>query len=120
LKLIYNNLTARQEGLPAGGSRTVYSYDSRREKNIHIYGGKVVENVVQAIARCIVGEQMIRISKKYRVVLTVHDAVMVLVRDYEAKEARDYVEQCMRWVPEWATGLPVNCESGVGKSYGEC
>jgi DNA polymerase I-like protein with 3'-5' exonuclease and polymerase domains len=120
LKLIYNNLTARQEGLPAGGSRAVYSYDSRREKNIHIYGGKVVENVVQAIARCIVGEQMIRISKKYRVVLTVHDAVMVLVRDYEAKEARDYVEQCMRWVPEWATGLPVNCESGVGKSYGEC
>jgi DNA polymerase len=120
LKLIYNNLTARQEGLPAGGSRTVYSYDSRREKNIHIYGGKVVENVVQAIARCIVGEQMIRISKKYRVVLTVHDAVMVLVRDYEAKEARDYVEQCMRWVPEWATGLPVDCESGVGKSYGEC
>jgi DNA polymerase I-like protein with 3'-5' exonuclease and polymerase domains len=120
LKLIYNNLTARQEGVPAGGSRTVYSYDSRREKNIHIYGGKVVENVVQAIARCIVGEQMIRISKKYRVVLTVHDAVMVLVRDYEAKEARDYVEQCMRWVPEWATGLPVDCESGVGKSYGEC
>jgi len=26
----------------------------------------------------------------------------------------------MRWVPDWAEGLPVNCESGVGKSYGEC
>lgn len=120
LKLIYNNLTSRTEGLVGGGSRLVYSYDSRREKNIYIYGGKVVENVVQGLARCVVGEQMLRISKKYRVVLTVHDAVMTLVRDYEVAEARKYVEECMRWVPDWAEGLPVDCESGIGKNYGEC
>lgn len=120
LKLIYNNLTSRTEGLVGGGSRLVYSYDSRREKNIYIYGGKVVENVVQGLARCVVGEQMLRIAKKYRVVLTVHDAVMTLVRDYEVAEARKYVEECMRWVPDWAEGLPVDCESGIGKNYGEC
>lgn len=120
LKLVYNNLTSRTEGLVGGGSRLVYSYDSRREKNIYIYGGKVVENVVQGLARCVVGEQMLRISKKYRVVLTVHDAVMTLVRDYEVAEARKYVEECMRWVPDWAEGLPVDCESGIGKNYGEC
>ena len=85
-----------------------------------IYGGKVVENVCQAIARCIIGEQMLRIAKKHKVVLTVHDSIVCCVPDAEAEEAKAYVEQCMRWVPEWATGLPVNCEAGIGKNYGEC
>jgi hypothetical protein len=26
----------------------------------------------------------------------------------------------MRWTPEWADGLPINCESGTGKTYGDC
>lgn len=120
LKLMYTNLRSTTEGLPEGGSRVVYSYDSRKEKGIYIYGGKVVENVVQALARCVVGEQMIRISKRYQVVLTVHDAVMCVVKNDRIEDARAYVEECMRWVPDWATGLPVNCESGVGDNYGDC
>lgn len=96
-----------------------FSYKTRRGRT-RIYGGKVIENVCQAIARCIIGEQMLRISKKYKVVLTVHDAIAIVCRDVDVEEARHYVEECMRWVPEWAEGLPVNCESGVGKSYGDC
>jgi len=96
-----------------------YQYKTRYGWN-KIYGGKVIENVCQAIARCIIGEQMIRISKRYNVVLTVHDAVACIAKEEEAKEAQAYVEECMRWTPAWAEGLPVNCESGFGKSYGEC
>ena len=48
------------------------------------------------------------------------DKAAVCVKDEEVDEAQAYIEQCMRWTPEWAEGLPVNCESGVGKSYGEC
>lgn len=96
-----------------------FSYKTRKGRT-RIYGGKVIENVCQAIARCIIGEQMLRISKKYKVVLTVHDAIAIVCRDVDVEEARYYVEECMRWVPEWAEGLPVNCESGVGKSYGDC
>jgi DNA polymerase I-like protein with 3'-5' exonuclease and polymerase domains len=92
-----------------------FHYKTRRGRT-KIYGGKVIENVCQAIARCIIAEQMLRIAKKYKVVLTVHDAIAVCVRDVEADEAQAYVEKCMRWVPEWATGLPVDCESGAGKS----
>ena len=87
---------------------------------IDIYGGKVIENVCQALARCIIGEQMIKISKRYDVVLTVHDAVACIVPENEAEEAQAFVEECMRWTPEWATGMPVNCESGYGRSYGDC
>jgi DNA polymerase len=96
-----------------------YAYDAKRGIN-KIYGGKLVENVCQGLARCIIGEQMIKISTKYKVVLTVHDAVACIAREEEAQEAVAYVEECMRWVPDWATGLPLNCEAGFGKNYGEC
>jgi DNA polymerase I-like protein with 3'-5' exonuclease and polymerase domains len=96
-----------------------FHYKTRKGRT-RIYGGKVVENVCQAIARCIIAEQMLKIGRKYKVVLTVHDAIAVCVRDCDVEEAQAYVEECMRWVPEWATGLPVNCESGKGKSYGDC
>ena len=95
-----------------------YSYKTRRGPN-HIYGGKVIENVTQALARCIIGEQMLKIAKRYRVVLTVHDSVVACVRNGEVEEAQAYIEQCMRWTPEWAAGLPVNCESDIGVRYGE-
>ena len=94
-----------------------YMYDTRKGPS-RIYGGKVVENVCQGIARCIIGEQMLKIAKRYRVVLTVHDSVVACVAEQEAEEAQAYVEQCMRYVPSWATGLPVNCESEVHKTYG--
>jgi len=96
-----------------------YSYSSRRGR-IKIYGGKVVENVCQALARCVIGEQMLRISKRYKVALTVHDAIMAVVKEEEAEEAKAYVEECMKWRPSWALTLPLSCEVGVGKSYGEC
>jgi DNA polymerase len=96
-----------------------YQYKTRYGWN-KIYGGKVIENVCQAIARCIIGEQMICIAKRYNVVLTVHDAIACVVKDEEVLEAQAYIEECMKWTPEWAAGLPVSCESGYGKSYGDC
>ena len=102
------------------GEKGIEFHYQTRKGRTRIYGGKVIENVCQAIARCIIAEQMLKINKRYKVVLTVHDAIAVCVRDSEVEEAQKYVEECMRWVPEWATGLPVNCESGAGKSYGDC
>ena len=96
-----------------------YDYKTRRGRT-RIYGGKVTENVCQAIARCIIGEQMLQISKRCRVVLTVHDSIVVCVKDKDVAESQAFVEKCMRWTPDWAEGLPINCESGLGKSYGDC
>jgi len=96
-----------------------YSYASRRGR-IKIYGGKIVENLCQALARCIIGEQMLKISRKYKVALTVHDAVMAVVKEEEKDEALAYIEECMNYRPSWALTLPLACEIGVGKSYGEC
>ena len=87
---------------------------------VRIYGGKVVENVCQAVARQIVAEQMLRVSKRYKVVLTVHDAIAIIAKQDEAAQATAYLEECMSWNPKWATGLPLACESGMGESYGDC
>jgi DNA polymerase I-like protein with 3'-5' exonuclease and polymerase domains len=54
------------------------------------------------------------------VVLTVHDSIVCCVPEREVDEAQAYVEACMRWVPDWAKGLPIDCESGTGRSYGDC
>jgi DNA polymerase I-like protein with 3'-5' exonuclease and polymerase domains len=95
-----------------------YTYKTRRGRT-RIYGGKVIENVCQGIARCIIGEQMLKIAKRYRVVLTVHDSIACCVPYYEADDCKAYVEECMRWTPDWANGLPVDCEAGIGVNYGD-
>jgi DNA polymerase len=100
-----------------------YVYDTKRGKTTipnRIYGGKVVENVCQALARIIVGEQMLFIARKYKVVMTVHDAVACIVPDAEAQSGQEFVEIAMRMRPKWALDLPLSCESGIGKTYGEC
>jgi DNA polymerase len=100
-----------------------YVYDIKKGKATipnRIYGGKVVENVCQALARIIIGYQMLVIAKKYKVVMTVHDAIAVVVPEAEKETAQEFVEMCMRLRPDWALELPLNCESGVGASYGDC
>jgi len=116
-----SGLLMRYEGLDyeIGEKGEDFSYQTRRGRT-RIYGGKVVENVCQAIARCIIGEQMLEINKKHRAVLTVHDSIVCCVKDEEVTDAQKYIEECMRWTPNWADGLPINCESGTGKTYGDC
>ena len=119
--ILPSGLILRYDGLRGhqNADGTEYTYQTRKGPN-RIYGGKVIENVCQAIARCIIGDQMLRIAKKYRAVLTVHDSIVCCVPDDEVAEAKAWVEKSMRWVPDWAAGLPVNCEAGVGKNYGDC
>ena len=98
-------------------------YDTKRGKQViptRIYGGKIVENICQALARIIIGAQMLMVAKKYRVVMTVHDAIACIAREEEAETAKEYVELCMRLRPQWAQYLPLDCEAGYGVSYGDC
>ena len=100
-------------------SKTRYIYKSRKGP-VSIWGGSLVENVVQALARIVVGEQMLKIQERYRVALTVHDAAVILVPESQKDEALEYIVECMSVPPDWAKGLPVACEAKFGHSYGEC
>jgi DNA polymerase len=119
LRLRYPNLRLYEN--EEGKAEIVY--DTKKGRAIipnRIYGGKVVENVCQALARIVIGEQMLMIAKKYRVVMTVHDAIACIVPEAEAETAKEFVELCMRLRPAWAPELPLNCEAGYGQSYGDC
>jgi len=86
-----------------------------------LWGGAVVENVVQALARIIVGEQMLELSEQgLRPVLTVQDAAVVVVKKGDITPVLDKVTKIMSAPPKWAAGLPVACEAKYGISYGDC
>ena len=119
LHVKYPNL--RTEVDEDGSVETVYDFkEGRSIRPARIYGGKVVENVCQALARIVIGEQLLRVAKKYKVVMTVHDAIGCIVPTEEVTEGMRYVETCMKIQPTWAPDLPLNCEGGFGRSYGDC
>jgi DNA polymerase len=115
--LRYDNLR-KERDQKSGRDQFVYDVKKGRATlPTYMYGGKLIENVCQALARIIIGEQMLMIARRYRVVMTVHDAVGVVAPEAKADEARAFVEACMRMRPKWAPTLPLNCESKIGASY---
>jgi DNA polymerase I-like protein with 3'-5' exonuclease and polymerase domains len=108
-----------------------YVYDTRRGA-VKLYGAKVVENVVQALARIVVFNQMAAISQRFRsmdrpeegarfvVALTVHDEIVTVVPEEWAKPALVLLENQMKVAPKWAPGLPVTCEVGAAACYADC
>jgi DNA polymerase len=120
LYIQYPNL---REQIDEETKRKEYVYDTKRGRSVipnRIYGGKVVENICQALARLIIGHHLLLIAKKYKVVMTVHDAVGVVAKEEEAEEAMEFIYACMKQTPSWAEELPLDCEGGFGVSYGEC
>ncbi len=113
LKMRYDDLQYEQ-----GERGPEFEYRTRRGYT-RIYGGKVTENICQALARCIIGDQMLAVAKRYKVALTVHDSVVCCVPENELEEATRFIEECMGTTSTWAEGLPITCESHNGKSYGE-
>ena len=84
-----------------------------------IYGGKVVENLTQAVARIVVSEQMVRIGRRYPVALQVHDEIVCVVPEEQADACKQFMIDVMSTPPKWAPDLPVACEADVGVNYGE-
>jgi DNA polymerase len=89
------------------------------EHSKKLYGGKLVENIVQAVARCVMTDGMLRIQERYRCVLTVHDEAVVLVPEQEAEEAEPWVLAQMTADPWYMPGIPLDAETGSAVRYGE-
>jgi len=115
LALKYPALTGEAD--VKGRIQWVYGVDEKSKRKL--YGGKIVENVVQAVARCVMTDGMLRIQKRYSCVLTVHDEVVCLVPEDEAKEAKQWVLEQMIKDPSYMPGIPLDAETGCSKRYGE-
>ena len=112
LSLKYPDLTA----IPDEKGRIQWHYGRDKKK---LYGGKIVENIVQAVARCVMTDGMLRIQKRYPVVLTVHDEAVALVPEDEAESAYDFMIDCMTTAPKYMPGIPLAADGGWGKCYGD-
>jgi DNA polymerase I-like protein with 3'-5' exonuclease and polymerase domains len=97
-----------------------------------IYGAKLIENVVQALARIVVFTQMAKIEQqlrkfdkkfgahvRFKTVLTVHDECCVICPAQSAEKVQAMMESEMSKAPKWAEGLPVSCEADNGFTYGD-
>lgn len=99
-------------GINAFGSECI-TYEgignSKKWERIESYGPKLVENIVQAIARDILADALMRFYKNgYKIVMHVHDEVVL-----EVKENVSTVEEVCRIMsinPEWAKTLPLNAD----------
>lgn len=88
-----------------------------RQGRSKIYGGLLTENVVQALARCIIADQMLEISKKYRICTMTHDEIVVVCPKKDAKKCLADMLKVMSTAPEWADGLPLAAEGDYDDCY---
>ena len=84
-----------------------------------IYGGKVTENIVQALAALVIREQMAAAGLHFKVAFQVHDEIIVAVPEDNVLADQAKLEAIMSTAPKWAPDLPVACESGMAANYGD-
>jgi len=82
---------------------------------VFTYGGKLAENVTQAVARDVLVEAMLRLDMTgYKIIGHVHDEIICEEEEGDSLEAmQSYVEE----VPEWAAGLPIAADGFKTNRY---
>lgn len=107
----------RVEPDPKFGTQLV-CFNHRTHETSKIYGGHLTENIIQAICRDTLGLAILEIEAAgYRVVLHVHDEVLVICLKNDMERCKRIVVEAMRRTPSWAPGLPLNAEAVVLERY---
>lgn len=82
------------------------------------FGGKLTENVVQAMARDLLADLIHRLTVYgYRIVAHIHDEVIVEVPEATAEEDLDFIINTMREAPAWCRNLPLNADGYITPYY---
>jgi DNA polymerase len=111
MSLRYEDLTINRDG------SLNYKFRKARETT---WGGRIAENVIQALARIVITDAMLRLDKNYPdmdVVLTVHDEVIVVAPEDNPDARMDKIIEELCVPPDWASSLPLDAEGGYDKVY---
>ena len=111
MSLLYPRLRRKRD--ETGRQQWVYGEDETK-----LYAGKVTNNVTQAVARIVMTDGMLRVSKRYPVVGTVHDELLAIASDEEANDAKTWVLAQMVMEPRYLPGIPLNADGGAHRRYG--
>lgn len=104
------------------GQETVkyYGVDAETKKwtLLDTYGGKITENIVQAVARDLLKFAMIRAHENgYKIAMHIHDEIVVECAELDAADDLRVLEHIMSQAPEWAAGLPLGADGFLTKYY---
>lgn len=122
IKIMYPDL--KREKVGTGDSIYDYEYTFWNGKlREHIYGAKVIENIIQCLARITVFRQCLDTARETRGIArwkhSMHDEGIFIAPYFEAPWVLEVLMRNMRTPPEWAPTLPVNCEGGFNERYGK-
>ena len=116
LRLHYANLENTTDGW-----QFKYAGKSKR-----LYGGKMLENIIQALARICVMDAAVRVRKRFSVLgdgldlaMQVHDELVYVVPNDLAGPCKQILLEEMGRRPLWAEDLPLAAEADMGANYGE-
>ena len=95
-----------------------FLYKTEREL-IRTHGPRITENVVQALSRLVITDQMLEIQAlpEVDIVLQVHDEIIAIGSEYNADATMDKIIKIMCTAPEWCQDLPLDAEGGVSQVY---
>lgn len=120
-KLAYYDPQIRRGETPWGDPKDLLTFmgvDSKIRKwtRQKTYGGKLVENITQAVARDFMVEAMLREEAAgYEIILTVHDEL--LCESPEDFGSLEEFENLMAIIPDWGKGCPIEVEGWEGKRF---
>jgi len=105
---------------PRENGKTEWVYGTGRHQ-ARIYAGKVVENLVQALARDVIAQNAYDVYKqlKLRPSLMVHDELVYVVPEDSAQQVLDVVQRVMRTPPKWWPSLVTWSEGDIAQTYGD-
>lgn len=124
LCLRYSEPKLEHSATENGLSKLEYTYKYGRFSH-RIYGAKLLENIIQFLARVVVMNAALRIAghapfeEWSRFVLQAHDELVYIVPDAMVDEWKKVVHLEMTRRPTWAKDIPLKADIGVGQSYGE-
>ena len=95
-----------------------FIYNTDRDY-VRTHGPRVTENVVQALARLVITDQMLDIQSlpQVDIVLQVHDEIIAIGSEQDSDATMNQILEIMRTPPEWCDDLPLDAEGGVSKVY---
>lgn len=118
MSLYYHNL---RQVTSDGNTEWLFEYGGMTKR---LYGGKLLENIVQALARIITMEAAVRVRMRLAklgipLALQVHDELVFVVKKEYEEVVRYVLAHELKTRPKWLPNLPLDCEVGAGPNYGE-
>tara|TARA_R100000541_G_scaffold142_3_gene517 strand:- start:10540 stop:12351 length:1812 start_codon:yes stop_codon:yes gene_type:complete len=99
-------------------TRGEFVYETERDY-IRTHGPRITENVVQALARLVITDQMLDVQKlpQVDIVMQVHDEIIAIGSEVDSDATMNQIIEIMRTPPKWCKDLPLDAEGGVSQVY---